>query len=247
MLPIALNLCLTAILLISSVAHAGTLSIIGQSRWVQVAEVFDGDTFRTRSGERIRLLGINTPEVAHHNQPEQAYSKEAKRRLKQLISDKTVQLRLDREKKDRYGRTLAQVYLRDGSWVNNKLVLEGLAQVYTFMPNYRWTERLLQSEIQARSENRGLWKSSRFRILEAKEISNRHIGQFRLIRGITGKPQPWRFKLGKLIVSVPRSYRQWFTQADLPQQGENITIRGTIRISSTGSLFLALHSPLDMR
>ncbi|MFQ5519572.1 MAG: thermonuclease family protein, partial [Mariprofundus sp.] len=126
---------LICLLLISAGADAGTLSVIGQARWVSVASVFDGDTFRTSSGEKVRLLGINTPEIAHGSQPGQAYASKAARRLSSLIGGKSVQLRTDKEKRDKYGRTLAQVYLRDGQWVNRILVEEGLAQVYTFAPN----------------------------------------------------------------------------------------------------------------
>jgi len=236
------------VLLCSSGAQAGTFSIIGQSHWVSAAYIFDGDTFRTRSGERIRLLGINTPEVAHNDQREQAYAKEAKRRLSQLILGKSVQLRLDREKQDKYGRTLAQVYLRDGRWVNKILVAEGLAHVYTFAPNFHWTDALLRSEQIARRDMRGLWKSSRFRVLDASEISPRHIGQFHLVRGYVDAVQAWRFRLGKkLTVSIPRKSRQWFTLSDLPQHGQKVILRGVIRTSVTGHLFLALHSPFDMQ
>lgn len=243
------NFALLWLLLLSATgAQAGTLSIIGQSRWVSVAYIFDGDTFRTRSGERIRLLGINTPEVAHNDQREQAYAREAKRRLTQLIMGKSVQLQLDREKRDKYGRTLAQVYLRDGRWVNNILVTEGLAHVYTFAPNFHWADALLRTEQAARRDMRGLWKSTRFRILDASNVTSRHIGQFHLVRGYVDAVQTWRFRLGtKLTVSVPRKSRRWFTPADLPHKGQKVIMRGVIRTSTTGHLYLALHSPFDMR
>lgn len=235
------------LLLAASAAQAGTFSVIGKSRWVNVTYIFDGDTFRTRNGERIRLLGINTPEVAHNAQRQQAYSKKAKRRLTQLIMGKPVRLRLDKEKKDKYGRTLAQVYLRDGRWVNDILVAEGLAHVYTFAPNFYWADALLRTEKTARTDMRGLWKSSRFRILNVGEVSPRHIGQFRLVRGYVDALQAWRFRLGKkLSISVPRKFQQWFTASDLPKNGQKVILRGTIRISSTGQRYLALHSPFDM-
>jgi len=242
------SLTLICLLLAVSGAQAGTFSVIGKSRWVSVAYIFDGDTFRARSGERVRLLGINTPEVAHNAQPEQPYAKAAKRRLTQLILGKSVRLRLDKEKKDKYGRTLAQIYLRDGRWVNQILVAEGLAHVYTFAPNFQWTDGLLKAEQMARTDMRGLWKSPRFRILNAADISPHHIGQFRLVRGYVDAAQAWRFRLDKkLTISVPRKSRQWFTPADLPRNGQKIIVRGVIRVSSTGHRYLALHSPFDLR
>jgi len=228
-------------------AGTGTFSVIGQSRWVQVASVFDGDTFRTRRGEKVRLLGINTPEIAHGSQAAQAYGVQAKRRLTALIFGKSVQLRMDKEKRDKYGRTLAQVYLRNGRWINDVMVQEGLAHVYTFAPNFYWADRLLKSEAIARRDMQGMWKSTRWRILDAADISNRHVGQFHLVRGYVSAAQRWRFKLAKLSISVPRKSRQWFTPADLPQLGKKVIVGGVIRISSTGNRYLSLHSPHDLR
>ncbi|MBL4775397.1 MAG: thermonuclease family protein [Mariprofundus sp.] len=228
-------------------AGGGTFSVIGQARWVQVASVFDGDTFRTRRGEKVRLLGINTPETAHGSQAAQAYGVEAKRRLRQLIVGQSVQLRSDKDKRDKYGRTLAQVYLRDGRWVNDIMVKEGLAHVYTFAPNFYWADHLLKSEAMARRDMQGMWKSTRWRILDAADISNRHIGQFHLVRGYVGALQTWRFKLGELSITVPRKSRLWFTPADLPKAGSRVLIGGVIRISSTGNRYLSLHSPYDLR
>ena len=245
----ALQICSIAILLcIATTTHAGTLSVVGQSRWVSVAKVFDGDTFRSRSGERIRLLGINTPEISHNDQPEQPYARAARQRLLQLIAGKTVQLRLDRDKRDKYGRTLAQIYLRDGRWVNRILVAEGLAQVYTFAPNFYWSDALIKAEQIARRDMRGLWKSNRFRILDVSDIAAHHIGQFRLVRGYVNAAKRWRFRLGKrLSITVPRNARHWFTTADLPRNGDKITVRGVIRTSSAGARYLALHSPFDLK
>lgn len=213
---------------------------------MSVSKVFDGDTFRTTTGEKVRLLGINTPEVAHDQQAAQPYGNEAKRRLVSLIAGKSVQLRTDKEKKDKYGRTLAQVYLRNGGWINRQLVSEGLAHVYTFVPNTYWAKALLTTEQRARNEMAGIWKSKTFRILDAGELSPRHIGQFRLVRGFVKPVQSWRFKLGELIVSVPRKYRSWFDRTQLPTAGKKVIVRGKIRTSITGQLYLALHSPFDL-
>ncbi|MFQ5518637.1 MAG: nuclease, partial [Mariprofundus sp.] len=117
---------------------------------------------------------------------------------------------------------------------------------YTFAPNFRWAGALQKAENRASNDMRGMWKSARFKILDATAISSRHIGQFRVVRGYVSHVHPWRFKLGKLSISVPRKYRQWFTAADLPQQGTKIRLRGTIRTSIKGQLYLALHSPFDM-
>lgn len=208
--------------------------------------MIDGDTFHTTRGEKVRLLGINTPEIAHDSSPAQPYGMDAKRQLEQLISGKTVRLQLDRDRKDSYGRTLAQVYLRDGRWINALLVRHGLAFVYTFAPNFQWAQQLLKEEAAARSNMLGIWKSEQFKVLDASDVTARLIGQFRLLRGCIKASGPFRFQLGNVMVTIPRSARTWFTPAQLPHDGQQVIVRGRIRTSSGGGLFLALHSPYDL-
>ena len=234
------------LLLAASGTEAGTLSIIGHSRWVEVGHVYDGDTFLTNKGEKVRLLGINTPEMPYNDRPGQIMAKKAKRRLAELISGKLVQLRMDKEKRGTYGRTLAQIYLHDGTWINALLVREGLAHVYIFAPNFRWAKALMQLESIARNNRQGIWKTERFHILSSQDVSNVQIGQFRLINGIVSAFQGWRFQLGGLMISVPRKARPWFKGGLRVQDGRKVTVRGTIRISGNGHLYLALHSPYDI-
>jgi endonuclease YncB( thermonuclease family) len=238
--------CFLFLLLIAPHGEAGTLSIVGQDRWVQVAHVYDGDSLRTDKGEKIRLLGINSPEVPNNDQPGQIMGNEAKQRLIELAGGQLVKLQVDKEKQDVYGRTLAQVYLRNGTWVNAQMVSEGLAHVYTFAPNFRWVSKLMQAEAEARDNRRGIWETKRFRILESKSVSKRHIGQFRVVEGTVSTTQNWRFQLDKLRVSVPRKYRQWFKSGQVAHNGKKVIIRGKIRQSSKGQLYMALHSPADL-
>lgn len=228
------------------VAEAGTLSIVGQSRWVEVAHVYDGDTFRTSQGEKVRLLGINTPEIAHNDNPGEPMGNKAKKRLQQLIGGQLVELRMDREKRDTYGRTLAQAYLRNGSWINGLLAREGYAFVYTFAPNFGWVKALLKEEAAARSRELGIWKTGRFRSLSSRRVTSEHIGQFRLVTGSVSSLREWSFNLDGLMISVPKKFRHWFKDGLEIKDGQNITVRGSIRLSRGGKLYLALHSPYDI-
>jgi endonuclease YncB( thermonuclease family) len=240
-----LILSLFLLLAVSSV-EAGTLSVVGQQRWVQIVHVHDGDSLRTAKGEKIRLLGINTPEISNNSEPGQIMGDEAKQRLTELVDGQLVQLQFDKEKQDVYGRTLAQVYLRNGTWVNAQMVREGLAHVYTFAPNFRWASKLIKAENEARNNKRGIWDTKRFRILKSKSVSKRHIGQFRVVVGTVSAVQKWKFRLDQLRVSIPRKYRQWFKNEHIAHNGKKVIIRGMIRQSSKGQLYLALHSPADL-
>ena len=77
---------------------------------------------------------------------------------KSLVGGKSVRIEFDVEKRDRYGRLLAYVYLPDGRMLNAELVKEGYAQVYTFPSNVRYVNLFLKLQRQARENNRGLWK-----------------------------------------------------------------------------------------
>jgi micrococcal nuclease len=241
-------LLLVSLLLASQTGWAGTFSQIGSSRWVTVAKVYDGDTFKTQEGEKVRLLGINTPEIAHNGTPGQPLGQKAKRELKTFIQGEVVRLKFDHEKHDRYGRLLAHVYLRDGTWINAHMIESGLAHAYTFAPNFRFSAELLIEERQARDEKRGIWNTSRFKTLGSGEAGEKHIGQFRVVSGpaTSIENSSWEFKLGQLSITIPRAYRQWFKAPPKLKHGDFVAVHGKIRISSRGKLYLALHSPFDL-
>jgi|AMFO01.1.fsa_nt_gi Micrococcal nuclease (thermonuclease) homologs len=232
----------------SGAAAAGTLSILGNSRPVQVRYVFDGDTFETAAGERIRLLGINAPEVAHPERPGQVMGIEATKALAGMIAGKTVRLEFDAERHDVYGRTLAQVYLPDGTWVNGEMLRRGLAHAYIFTPNLRWARELVALERTARKKRLGIWRTRRFRELEATRVTARNIGQFRVVHGRVTRLGRSRFyfRLGRLGVSVPRSFRRWFSHPPRLRRGQTVIVHGVIRRGRHGGLYMALHSPADL-
>jgi len=234
-------------LLPCSVAHSGTLSIISHGRWVNVANISDGDTFKTKQGERVRLLGINTPEVAHQASPAQPMGSTASKELSNMIAGTTVRLAFDEQSKDDYGRTLAQVYLRDGTWVNGEMIRSGMAHVYTFTPNLRWADQLTQLEKPARQAKLGIWKTARFKMLDANKVTADHLGQFRVISGQITQTNKngFGFRMGKLKVSIPRKYRRYFNAPLDIKAGKEVVVHGVVRASTSG-LYVPLHSPFDV-
>ncbi len=126
-----------------------------------VTSVIDGDTFRCRLRgriEKIRLIGVNTPEVHHPRKGVEFYGKEAQAFARRVLTGKQVGLEYDVQLRDRYGRILAYVYLPSGDMFNALLVKEGYAQVMTVPPNVKYQELFLRLEREAREEGRGLWK-----------------------------------------------------------------------------------------
>jgi endonuclease YncB( thermonuclease family) len=125
-----------------------------------VERVVDGDTFVLASGDRVRMIGIDTPETVHPTRGVEPYGKQASDFSKSLLSGKRVRLVYDVQARDRYGRLLAYVYLADGTFVNAELVKRGYAQVSTYPPNVKHQDTFLALQREARSANRGLWAAA---------------------------------------------------------------------------------------
>ena len=121
---------------------------------VKVYKVFDGDTISIKGGERVRLLGIDTPETG------EPYADLAKRFTRNLVQYKVVRLEFDNNQRDPYGRLLAYAYVETEQglvFVNAELVRNGLARLLFIPPNYRYHdyfEALLHEAIVTR---RGMW------------------------------------------------------------------------------------------
>lgn len=122
-----------------------------------VKRVVDGDTFELASGEKVRMIGVDTPETVKPNHPVEPYGKEASNYTKELLTGKKVTLKFDVEPYDKYQRLLAYVYMEDGTFVNEKLVREGYARIMTIPPNVAQADLFLTAEREAREGNRGLW------------------------------------------------------------------------------------------
>ena len=125
-----------------------------------VIRVVDGDTIHVKIGdrvERVRYIGVNTPELHHPRRGEEPGGREASRVNQQLVAGRRVRLEMDVQPRDRYGRLLAYVWVGD-LMVNAELVRLGYAQVMTVPPNVRHQELFLKFQRDAREAGRGLWR-----------------------------------------------------------------------------------------
>ena len=138
---------------------------------ILVTRAVDGDTLKLENGERVRLIGIDTPEM-HESQKLyrdstrsgqdistiQKLGRRAYEFTKNLVESKRVSLEFDVEKHDKYGRLLAYVYLKDGTFVNARIVEEGYASLMTFPPNVKYADLFLKLYQEARNNRKGLWR-----------------------------------------------------------------------------------------
>jgi len=124
--------------------------------WRTVVRVVDGDTLLLDGDERVRLIGIDTPESVDARRPIEYLGKEAAAFTRRLAEGKRVRLAYDQERSDRYGRTLAYVFLEDGTFLNAEIIRQGYAHAYTRFP-FQYSDQFRAYEREAREQRRGLW------------------------------------------------------------------------------------------
>jgi micrococcal nuclease len=124
----------------------------------RVAQVVDGDTLVLAGGIKVRVLGIDAPEMERDGHPADFLAHKAKAALAELTLDRTVSLSYDRLRYDHYGRLLAYLWLPDHTLVNAELVRRGLARVYLISPNLRYQKDLLTAQQEAIEAQRGVWR-----------------------------------------------------------------------------------------
>jgi micrococcal nuclease len=132
---------------------------VGQDTQVQtflVTRVIDGDTIEIEGGQRIRYIGIDTPESVYPATEIECYGREASDKNKKLVENKRVRLEKDVSETDRYGRLLRYVWVGD-IFVNDYLVRQGFANVYTYPPDVKYSNQFVEAQQEARENNRGLW------------------------------------------------------------------------------------------
>jgi len=124
-----------------------------------VTRVIDGDTIEIEGGEKVRYIGIDTPETVDPRKPVQFFGKEAAEKNHHLVEGKRVGLQKDISETDKYGRLLRYVWLGE-SMINLVLVKEGYARVSTYPPDVKYQALFIDAEREAREKGLGLWGNS---------------------------------------------------------------------------------------
>lgn len=202
-------------------------------RTATVTYVFDGDTVRLKDGEKVRFIGINTPELARKGKPAQPLASAATAYLKQLLNaaGNRISLRYDNERRDRYGRLLAYVYTTDGDSIAARLLEAGLATTLFVPPNLSALSCFQLVEASARLQKRGLWAKQTYQPIETRQLANTERG-FRIIRGRVqrvgvGRRNIWLNLPGNVAVRIAKKDLIYFRHPDPRDlQGHTIIARG---------------------
>ncbi len=144
-----------------SIFFSKSFHVSNNTPGILVTKVIDGDTIEIEGGQRVRYLGVDTPETKDPRKSVECFGKEAYNKNKELVEGKRVVLEKDVTEKDKYDRFLRFVYLPlDGEqmlFVNDYLIREGFAHVLTIPPDVKFSEQFLEAQRQARENSKGLW------------------------------------------------------------------------------------------
>ncbi len=192
----------------------------------RVEHVYDGDTLRLSDGRKVRLIGVNTPELGRDGRPDEAYAQAARRWLQQHADEQRVYLLPGVESRDRYGRLLAHLYLSDGGLAAEGLVRSGLGFALAVGRNDRLADCLFAAESEARQQRARLWQQSP---VAAAEIDR---AGFALVRGRVTRVTPTRRGLyidldDHLALFLPRALAAEL-QGEQWRKGQLLEARGWV-------------------
>ena len=218
--------------------------------------VYDGDTLLLTDDRKIRVIGIDTPEVKHHKQKAQAYGAKAKEALRELLkkNDYKIFLRYGKEHLDKYSRILAHVYTLDGINISNWLLEKGFARTLSYPPNVLLADCYKESEKQAQQSKLRIWRLKSHQLKDAETLSIRKSGFVQLKGKVlkikynkksiimelaSNKKRPIRIKLRKKNLA-------YFKNLDLDKLwGQTIQISGILK-SHRGKRTIYLNHPTQI-
>lgn len=194
---------------------------------VRVASVVDGDSLRLVSGERLRLVNVNAPEMTDRGVRE-SMARQAQAFLKVRATEADT-VAIKRYGQDRFNRTLAEVFV-DGRHLGERLLSQGLAWRIAVPPAINEDPCLARAEQQARRQQRGLWSLPP---LLSTEAGVEHQG-FVLLRGqveslTAAGDSLWIDLQGDVVLQLADQDRRYFAGAELPRPGQVIEVRGWLR------------------
>ena len=217
-----------------------------------VRYIYDGDTLHLTDGRKIRLIGINTPELARDSRPAEPFAIESKNALKSLFKEnKSISLVFGKDKKDHYGRYLAHAFLANGRNAQAEILQRGLASAIAIPPNTHFAACYLENERSARCNKKGLWRDSL--TLEAKDLQKKHIG-FHLIKGTvnnikTDSKGVWLTLDNKLTIGIRQKNQSLFDLKAINNMlNQTIIVRGWLNKSNRSTPFyLRVRHPLSIQ
>lgn len=218
---------------------------------VEIADVIDGDTVRLVDGRRLRLIGINAPELAHDNRSAEPMADEATQYLRRLLENAgSISVRFGIERQDHYRRWLAHLFIDGRQNVQARLLEQGLAVRIAVPPNIWGQDCYRLAEAEARRHRRGLWTLAYFQPLPVESMSDNSRGfrriQGRVTRITRTEHSVWLDFDNNIAVRIARPDWSYFSKIDFDQLlAKEVVVRGWV-YRYQGQLRLRLRHPNDM-
>jgi len=224
-------------------------SSLSEPDWRKVKHVHDGDSLQLADRRKIRLIGVNTPELARDERAAEPYAREARSLVIKLIRQAhwRVGLIYGPQRKDRYGRTLAHVFLPDGSNLSERLLLNGLGSHIAITPNLGYLDCYKQAQLQARKQQQNLWQPGHTMIIDLQK-SGQVSGGFHHVRGkvtrvAQGNTNIWINFGDALAIRILREDLHYFTQwRPKTLEGKVIEASGWV-YTAKGNRRMRIHHP----
>lgn len=217
-----------------------------------VTYVFDGDTVELAGGTRVRLIGVDTPELSHDGKPEQPFARKARKALSDLLANHghNVRLRYDKRRHDHYGRTLAHVYLDNGTSVSATLLSRGLGTAFVVPPDVWNAKCYREAERTAQRSNSGIWDLPHYSVVDARQIHRSRRGyariRARVLRVSHAARATWIDLEGNIAARIPDRDIKYFDRSALHHlPGKRIVLRAWL-YSVKGQLRSELRYPTEL-
>jgi endonuclease YncB( thermonuclease family) len=195
-----------------------------------VVKVYDGDTIILQNGERVRLLGINTPEIESRHRTDETGGQAAKQWLQDKLHGDKVYLEYDKQLRDKYQRLLAHCFLPDDEHLNKTILEAGLASLSILPPNIHYSQTLILAQQEAEQGKRGIWSQAEYKPRKASSLSKGNSkGWHRLLATANAIKQGRtyvRLSLAKNIdIRIPKANLDLFPELET-YLGKPLEIRG---------------------
>lgn len=216
----------------------------GDVEWAQLKKIVDGDTLHLRDGRKVRVMGINAPEIGHRKNDKPHYPEPLAIAAKQAAEDffageGQVGLSFGEQRVDHYGRVLAHVYRADGDSLSAHILGLGFAWQVVVPPNEQGWRCLAAIETTAKKQALGIWGNKAYRAKQAKNLSINDTG-FQQITGqviaVNRSRGGWWVQLDKLAIRVRDKNLKYLDEVN-PQDWLNrkLTVRGWVKNRSQSS------------
>lgn len=231
--------------------NAYLVNIKPRYHFYNIKSVYDGDTIQLEDGRKVRLLGINAPEIQHQGKSAEVGGYEAKKYLIGELYQKKVRLEVGIEKLDKYGRTLAHLFTEEKKHINLQLVKAGLAFVNIYPMELAYADELVKAEQQAERKKVGIWGKAEYSVMPVNNIAEEgRSGWIRLMGKVIGVRKTAKsvyllFSSSTFEVRIEKQWLDLFPDTD-GYIGKSVEVRGWLK-KNNGHWSMLVRHPSAIR